>query len=105
MDLLSQITNATRQAMRVENGPPLVMTFGAATGPCFQGDVAKTKELEGGGFMADYDVSYYVINTDWTTVPAQGDKVTVNSVSYRVESTVTSVNDPVTQLLCKGIDA
>ena len=105
MNLARLTANATRFAMRVENGPPLVMTFGAATGPCFQGDRRKTKELEPGGFMADYDVSYYVIDGDWTTVPAQGDKVTVGEVNYRVEETITSDNDPVTQLLCKGIDS
>jgi hypothetical protein len=97
------IESATRQAFKVE-GNPLLLTFGAQTVDCFQGDIRKTKEMELGGFVQDYDASFYCVKADLTTVPAEGDQVTVDSVTYRVVNTVTSTNDPVVQLLCQGVN-
>ncbi len=94
---------ATRQAFAVE-GNPLTLTFGAVVVPCFQGDIRKTKEQELGGFVQDFDASFFAVKADFTTVPAEGDQVTVDSVIYRVVGVVTSTNDPVAQLLCQGVN-
>lgn len=97
------VENATRQAFAAE-GNPLTLTFGAQTVPCFQGDIRKTKEQELGGFVQDFDAMFYCIKSDFTTVPAEGDQVTVDSVTYRVVNTITSTNDPVIQLAVTGVN-
>jgi hypothetical protein len=97
------VENATRQAFAVE-GNPLTLTFGSQTVQCFQGDIRKTKEQELGGFVQDYDAAFYCVKADFTTVPAEGDQVTVDSVAYRVVNTVTSTNDPIVQLQVTGVN-
>jgi hypothetical protein len=99
--LSSLLERATRQAIAVE-GNPLTLTFGAQVVPCFQGDIRKTKEQELGGFVQDYDALFYAVKADFTTIPAEGDLVTVDSVSYRVVGTNTSTNDPVVELRVTG---
>jgi hypothetical protein len=100
-DFSKLVERATRQAFAVE-GNKLTLTFGAQTVECFQGDVRKAKEQELGGFVQDFDAIFFAIKSDFTTVPAEGDLVTVDSVSYRVVNTVTSTNDPAVQLQVTG---
>lgn len=102
-DFSRLVERATRQAFAVE-GNTQTLTFGATTAPCFQGDVRSTKEQELGGFVQDYDASFYIIKADFATAPAEGDQVTVAGVVYRVVGVVTSTNDPVAQLLVTGKD-
>lgn len=102
-NLANLVERATRQAFRVE-GNPLTLTFGAETVQCFQGDIRKAKEQELGGFVQDYDALFYCVKSDFSTVPAEGDQVTVDSVTYRVVNTVTSTNDPVVQLQVQGVN-
>jgi hypothetical protein len=102
-NLSKLVERATRQAFSVE-GNTQTLTFSGTTVQCFQGDIRKTKDQELGGFVQDYDASFYVIKSDFTTAPAEGDQVTVDSVVYRVVGVVTSTNDPVAQLLVTGKD-
>lgn len=107
MALRDQIIQATRQAMRAETGQPLTLTrvSDSTTGSCFEGDIRSMKDLEPGGFMEGYDTAFFVLNSDWSTAFDAGEKVTINSVTYRVMQTLTSTNDPATALLCNGVDA
>ena len=97
------IEKATRQAFRME-GNNLTLTFGAQVAATFQGDIRTIKDIETGGFVQDFDSVFYCIKRDFTTVPAVGDVVTVDSVNYRVTATNTSTNDPAIELRCIGLN-
>ena len=102
-NLSKLVEKATRQAFRIE-GSTVTLTFGAQTVTVFQGDVSKTKDQEFGGFVQDYDSVFFAVKTDFTTVPAEGDQVTADGVTYRVVATTTSANDPAIRLAVKGIN-
>lgn len=62
------------------------LTFGSETAQgCFS--TAKTSDtLQPGGELLEYVATWTGLSTSFTTAPVQGDKVTVNSVVYRVVS-------------------
>lgn len=80
------------------------VTVAGETHRALEGNATSRNTPQDGGFLADFDVIYTVLKSDWTTLPAIGAQLTTNSVTYRIENIVTSQNDPGMVLACIGVN-
>lgn len=63
------------------------VTWSGADYPCIVSGRAKTKDLQEGGFLADYDFSLSTRASLFSTLPEAGQTVVIESVTYRIVRT------------------
>lgn len=65
-------------------------------------DIGATEQLIPGGFFDDYSFTLHCLKEDFSALPVIGDKITVESKSYRIFDTSTSSEDPEIRLHCQS---
>jgi len=63
------------------------VTYGSESVTCRIGQMALGQKMAQAGAFPSYRFSVYTVYSDWTTLPTEGEKVTIDGTTYRVIQT------------------